>query len=461
MVFGKDKLVGTLVPVFSLHSTSQLPADQGTFATALLFLDWLKKTNQNAWQMLPLSETQLEKGSRKKHVPSPYKGYGIGIDPQYLSTSYALRTPTSAELNEFLKKHSFWVEDYALFCALREQFGTDDWRQWDDEVRQYNENTIVPWKKKLKNSIEYFLVQQWQLHTAFDEVHTKARRLGISLIGDIPFYLSCNSPLVWKFQHLFQIEENGEMNFVSGAVSKIATHFGRQVWGHPLYQWEKVDEVAAFWKLRLKYRSYLYDVIRFDYAIGFFEYAAKDPLHPENDTVFPGPGANFFQELINFARENNLEVFAEDSGKQVVELRKYLQKAVIPGIRIFRFAFNELLGGVNEYYAITQNYPENAVVYTTTHDTETLMSYLSLLKDDQRQILATTINSKFSPDIHAFAKEVRDKIINSPAKTVIIPIQDWLLTNERINIPGTEKEVDDTNWKYKVSHAIENLPIQL
>src|SRR5438046_2754801 len=115
--------------------------DNGTFATGLIFLDWLKKTHQSAWQLLPLYQTQLEPDSSTKRVSSPYKSYGVGFDPKYLPESFVGIYPSKSEKNEFLAAQSEWINDYALFCALSDYFQTDDWRVWDKDLRNRDADT--------------------------------------------------------------------------------------------------------------------------------------------------------------------------------------------------------------------------------------------------------------------------------------------------------------------------------
>lgn len=458
MVFGKDKIIGTFAPVFSLQSNQQSPSDQGTFATGIHFIDWLKRTHQHAWQILPLSETQLEKGSANRHVPSPYKGYGIGLDPQYLSSEYKKLIPTNAQMKSFLKKHQAWIYDYAYFCAFRDHFGTDDWRVWSVGLRDRHPQAIKLWKEKLAHEIAFYLVQQWQLHTSYNEMHKHAKKKNILIIGDLPFYVSLKSPLVWANRDLFEIDKKGQWEFVSGAATLSTSHFGRQVWWHPLYNWSKKEKLLTFWKMRLEYRSHLYDVIRFDYAIGFLAYAAKHVSDASKDEIRNGPGEEFIDELVTFTKSKGLDVFFEDSGNPIKILREYMQHAGIPGIRIFRFAYDELIKRIVPHYAEVKNYPPLSVAYATTHDTEPLLGYLEILTQDEKVLLATHAHIAYNKDDRVFAASIRKALLTSPAKTVILQLQDWLLTTERINIPGTEKEVNDTNWNYKLHIPIEDLP---
>jgi 4-alpha-glucanotransferase len=444
----KRKTIGTLLPLFALQ--------ENDFLSAKKFLTWLKKTNQSAWLLLPLHEKQLEEGSATNHVPSPYKSYGIGLDPKYLPKE-PLETPRMS-LEAFLEKHKDWIFDYALFCSLRDYFGTDNWLRWDKEISFRDENTIVIWKEKLKEKILFYQTEQWQLHETYRLLHSEAGSLDIALIGDLPYYPSFRSPLVWAHQEVFQIAEDGHLPFVSGIPDTAATHFGRQIWGHPLYNWdEKQKEVITFWKLRLRYLASIFDHVRFDHAKAFFSYGVMDPNNSDNDCYKEGPGIEVFKELIQYAQQEGLTIFAEDSGDRTEVLRSAMNGMNLPGLRIFRFSLKG--NNINPRYSEINQYPENCVAYTTTHDTETLLSYIQNLLPEQKKLLSESTGITYTTD-KSFAKEIRDAIVASPANMVIIPIQDWLLTTDRINVPGTEKEIGDTNWQYRLSMPVEDLPTE-
>lgn len=449
------------MPLSSLSSTKQKKNDQGTFETGLLFLDWLKKTGQSAWQLLPLHQTQLEKGSSIKRVPSPYKGYGIGLDPKYLSSSAKVKISKN-EINKFVQENKYWINDYAFFCALSDYFKTDNWKEWDTGLRTRNRKVLDKWSQKLRKEIDRYIFLQCLLHNEYEKLKHKAKKLNISLIGDLPFYLPVQSPLVWAYQDLFQLGIGGGMKYVSGVPDGPSAFFGRQVWGHPLYKWgtkKQNDKVVTFWEMRLRYLAKLFDSIRIDYAKGFIVYGSMDPKNKKNDSSKEGPGYNIFKKLVQFCKQCGLWIYAEDNGQNIKELQKFMKILEIPGIKIFRFAFDEKKNKINKEYAEASNYPKNTVAYTTTHDTETLVGYLQKLTEEQKQRLSIVSKIAYYPDIKKFAKKIRDTLLRSPAKIVIIPIQDWLLTTDRINIPGTEKEVNDQNWQYKVEIPIEDLPI--
>ncbi|HSW48030.1 MAG TPA: 4-alpha-glucanotransferase [Candidatus Saccharimonadales bacterium] len=459
-VNNKTKIVGTLVPISALRSNQQSEKDWGTFETGLYFLDWLHKTNQSAWQLLPLHETQLEKDSATIHVPSPYKGYGIGLDPEYLSQKSKIKNQKSKEIDIFIRQNKDWIEDYAFFCALRDHFGTDNWVLWESGLRKRDQAALTKWRIKLEKEINNHIFTQWQLHESYKELRAKAHKFGIALMGDLPFYLSVNSPLVWAHQELFQIPKSGKLRFVSGCPDTPAAHFGRQVWGHPLYNWdsEHRSDLISFWKLRLGYLSKLYDSVRFDHAKALFEYGKIDLKNKYQDKYVKGPGQSVFEELMIFGKKSGLSMYAEDSGENLKMLRIYLKKFKTPGIKIFRFALNEKKKKLNKEYALLSNYPQNTVAYTTTHDTEPLLGYLNRLTVSEKKLLSLTTGVKYSRDDKEFAQAIIKAVIASPAHIVIVQLQDWILTTDRINIPGTEKEVGDLNWRYKLKIPIEELP---
>ncbi len=457
------RTVGTAVPVWSLRARADGSdtGATGTFGTGLLFLDWLAKTGQKAWQFLPLSETHLEPGSASIHVPSPYKGYGAGLDPRYLPSEAAAWTPTDTELAAFKAAHAEWLGDHALFSAVRDHYGTDDWKSWEPGIRSRAPEALAGWSEKLQAEIEAKAIEQWKAHKSYGELRGKAKALGITVIGDLPFYLPYQSPLVWANQSLFEIGSDGSMLRVSGVPEGPKAHYGRQVWGHPLYRWSDPASwkgIADLWKLRLRYHAALYDMMRLDHAKGFFNFGAMDPGHPENDAYVDGPGQPLLEDILLSARGTRLTLFAEDAGDRMEELRRTLHQLDVPGIRILRYAYNEKRKSVEPEYADPAGWPERAVGYTTTHDTVTLTGYLKLLSEEEKIHLCEHVKVSYDSDDRMLALRLRGAALASPAHIVILPLQDWLLTDDRINVPGTEKPVGDANWRYRMDRVIEDLP---
>jgi len=457
------KTIGTAAPISALRSgidgSDRLAS--GTFETGRLFLAWLAETGQGAWQFLPLSETHLEPGSRRTRVASPYKGYGVGLDPRYLSAKDAGATPSRAALAAFRKEHAAWLPTYALFCALRDRFGTDDWTTWEKGIRFRKPEALRRWRRELAEQVVAHETLQWRLHASYGALRADAKRKDIRILGDLPFYLPLRSPLVWANRACFDLGADGRPRRVSGVPDGPQAHFGRQVWGHPLYRWNAKgawNAIARLWRQRIRYHAGLYDMMRLDHAKGLFSYGAMDMRTPPRDMVLKGPGAALLRGLIRFARTSGLTIFAEDAGDRLEGLRATLLKLGVPGIRILRFAYNEKRKTIEHDYADPANYREDAVAYTSTHDTETLMGYLRLLSTEEKRHLCAHVRVEYSDDGELLAARLRGAVLASSARFAIIPIQDWLLTRDRINVPGTERATGDRNWRYRVSVPIERLP---
>lgn len=443
------KRIGTLASLTSLYSVTDVPQNRGTFSSGHVFLRWLATTNQHIWQMLPLHPTQWEADSSTP-VPSPYKGYGVGIDPKYLSEVDRSTMPSPSQKVNFCRDNREWLEDFALFCALRDYFHTDDWREWDKSLQDRDPESLERWSRALEKEIDEHVVMQWRAHSAYLRLKTAANDEDILMSGDLPFYLSLNSPLVWAHQDAFEIESDGSVRFVSGVTEFPPSFFGRQVWGHPLYNWEdkeRWDAIIEVWKIRLRAATPLYDSLRFDYAEAFYHYGAMNSHAAHQDHNRIGPGAVVFEELVRYGREIGLSVFVEDGGTQTVEMEESLLAVHCPGIRIFVFRPE------------ISHYPAISVAFTSTHDTETLLSYVARQSDEDKRLLAETAACDYDDDDRVFATHLRTSVIKSHAETVIVPIQDWLLTTDRINIPGSETEVSDPNWRYVVGVPIEEFPL--
>ena len=446
MVKDKPKKVGTLLPLQSLRSEKEKRA---SFKTGELFLDWLAKTKQTAWQMLPLHETDV----------SPYKSYGIGLSSKLCSQP---ANKNKEKAIKFIEANQDWLDNYALFEVLSRQFGTKDWRQWPLEIRYRHPDALENWQLKFNKEINQEKLKQAHLHIDYMQIRKKARDLKIDLIGDLPFYLDVNSPLVWQYQNLFKWERGLNLIEVSGIPQNRKSYFGRQVWGHPLYNWseDKLDQITSLFELRLRYLNQLFDWVRLDYAKGFFKFGVIN-LKTNQDCFRLGPGKSFLENLIAIGRKWNLKIFAEDIGSQVKQLRLLMKKENIPGIKILRYAYDEKQKKFVPTYLDIDKYPINTFAYTTTHDTSPLRCYLDNLPDEILGKLKEKWRIKENIEGRSLSKTIIKRLIKSPAKMVIIPLQDWLYTKTRINVPGTEGKPGFKNWQYVMEVPIEKLPLNL
>lgn len=456
----KDKIIGTSAPLFCLRSgSSELQEEaHGTTATAAVFLEWLKKSGQGAWQLLPLSETHLEPGSSTVHVSSPYKGYGIGLDPRWLSPEDASAMPTEEEFSAFTSTERDWIDDYAFFCALRDRFGTDDWTSWEKPIRLREPEAMRTWKETLKDDVNAHAVMQWRCHRAFRRLRETARSSGILILGDLPFYIPVQSPFVWAHSDRFQLDGEGKMKKVSGLPDSDKAHFGRQVWGHPLYDWNQEEGVLDLWKFRITYFSRFYDMMRLDHAKGFFHYGSMHATDPDRDALAEGPGRKALEDVIRHARTCSLELYAEDAGDRLEELRETLHAGGVPGIRILRFAYNEKRKSIETDYADVANYPEDSLTLTSTHDTIPLRAYAEVLTPEERAHVAEHVGIETTDDLELFTMRLIEAGVHSPSRISLVQMQDWLMSTARTNVPGTETPTGDPNWRYRMEKPIEDLP---
>ena len=461
MTHCKNKTIGTLLPISSLKSINlQRGANgHGTIEMAMIFLDWLHATDQQAWQVLPLHETHRIPESATLRARSPYKGYGVGIDPGYLPLSTFKKGIPGSARKKFISKNTTWLSTYALFCALTKYFRTDDWTQWPPNIRNRDPRALREWSSLLRVDIDRIINEQYHLHDAFFALRKKAHRFGIQIIGDMSFYLPKQSPLVWEFADAFSLEKNGTLRFVSGLPNGPRAHYGRQVWGHPLYRWNTQRHmILSVWKIRLNYIASIYDRLRIDHAAGFYRYGVIDTFDADSDTLKHGPGTSALKEMLSYAKKIGIPLFAEDAGHRIPKLREALRCAGVPGIRIVRFLYNEKEKKFIDHYAVLDRYPCNTVAYTSTHDSVTLTGYLSLLSREEIKKICAFFNLSRTTTKLALAKKIRDMTLASPAATVIVPFQDWFFTRARINVPGKERARNDPNWRYKIHIPVESLP---
>jgi 4-alpha-glucanotransferase len=463
---GKNKIIGTVLPLFAVNCRTDRPeANCGSVIGGFSLLEWLAATGQRAWQILPLSQTHLEPGSTDKHVSSPYKGYGVGLDPRYLAGEWASHNPSPDELANFIKEESDWLNGYSLFCAIRDTLGTDDWTAWPDEgLRLHDPEALSAWRASHQEAVGKIQLEQWRLNRAFTALRARAEELEIEILGDLPFYIPLRSPLVWANQECFDLEPDGGLRRVSGVPNGPQSHFGRQVWGHPLYRWDSAkinNRIADLWRLRLNFFSRLYDRLRLDHAKGLFNFGVIDLTDPDADCYRYGPGRPMLDRIVEQARTCGIELFAEDSGDRITELRQALNELEIPGIRILRFAYNEKKKRIEPHFAEVPNYPDNAFAYTSTHDTITLISYVKAMTEAEKRHVCEHIGVTYADDDELLANRMRQALIDSPAGHAMVALQDWFLWPNRINVPGTEQPTDDPNWRWRMPQPIEDLPTEL
>ncbi len=427
--------VATLLPFTSLKN----------FKAALDFLQWLKKTRQSGWLTLPISAPLM----------TPYRGDGIGIASDF----YDNQVPEDyqvwvIERQDFIANNQDWLPNFALHKALSEHFHTNQWWTWPTEIANYQESAVIDWRMKLQTRIEVFIDEQYFLANQFIQLKRLAAEKEILMIGDLPFYIAQESALVWANQDLFMLGSNGELRMESGVPVHEHEPFGQQFWGHPLYDWQGADDVKIIdlFAVRLKFLAQFYDLVRIDHANGFFRYGMMSRKHPSWSKKVDGPGSRALKKLLQKTQQLNLGIFFEDIASDRMRLEHFMKEYEVAGMSVLTLLYNlenlddHKMKVTDEELQLT-NLGGNRVVFSSTHDTPPLITWVkSMPPAVRKKILAV---NDFDHDLtdKGFAAKLREELLKVPAKLIVVPWQDWHLDNFRFNVPGREEH---TNWNYLV-----------
>lgn len=452
---------GVLLHITSLPSQSGV----GTLADVNRFIDFLRESKQQYWQLLPITPCDFVNSPYAS--PSAFAGNTLLIDADELAAeglideNTLLRSKTargndygyaiyhkeiilreafeafnkrdpSKDYVEFCRANSFWLEDYSLFCALKKHFGGKSWLEWDDEeIRLRNPSAMQKYKEALEEETEYHVFCQY----VFDKQWRKFRRKlcdnGIKLIGDIPIYVAYDSADVWSKPHLFKLTKDRRPSLVAGVPPDYFSEDG-QLWGNPLYDWDamKKDDYE-WWIKRVGKCAELFDVLRIDHFRAFDSYYAikYGEKTARNGRWIKGVGYEFLKRIINAYPD--LTIIAEDLGdipNSVLELR---DKCGFAGMKIVQFAYD---GNPNNAF-LPQNYPEHCVAYLGTHDNDTTVGWWNSLNDWQRD----TVRRISGVSGERISLELITQLANSRSELVIYSLQDIAEddSSSRMNTPGT------------------------
>lgn len=465
---------GILLPVSSLPS----PYGIGTFSKeAYEFVDFLAQAGQTYWQILPLGPTGY--GDSPYQSFSTFAGNPYFIDPEELieknwitredcesydwgtNASYVdyekiylsrFRLLKKAFLNsniekdskfqKFIRENDFWLRDYAMYMAIKDSFQGISWLNWKEDIRIRTEKAMNAYEEKLKQEILFYEFQQFMFATQWQRLKKYANDKGIFIIGDIPIYVAFDSADTWANPELFQLNEKGEPVAVAGCPPDAFSATG-QLWGNPLYHWEYHAETGfEWWIKRIGYCYKLYDVIRIDHFRGFDEYYSipYGDATAEHGTWRKGPGYALFESLKNAL--GNMDIIAEDLGFLTPSVLKLVKRTGYPGMKILQFAFDSR----EESDYLPHNYSANSVVYTGTHDNDTVLGWYDSICAADRKFAKEYLNMHGTKEVVWYFIRAA---VSSVSDTAIIPLQDYLeLGSEaRINIPSTL----GNNWKWRMS----------
>lgn len=472
---------GVLLPVSSLASKYGI----GCFSKeAYQFVDFLKKNGQAYWQILPLGQTSygdspyqsfstfagnpyfisleklVQKGLlRKKDCDDCDFGknpadvdYGRIYRARYrllrkaFEQFYAMKDSDYAEFLKFQEREAAWLSDYGLFMALKDSFNGKSWVEWPDDIRLREPEALEASREKFREQALFYEYLQYEFFSEWEELKSYANGQGIQIIGDIPIYVALDSADAWAEPELFQFDEDCRPVAVAGCPPDGFSATG-QLWGNPLYDWAYHKKTGYAWWVRRVSACYkMYDMIRIDHFRGFDEYyaiPAKDKT-AEFGTWEKGPGIGLFEALKK--ELGSLNVIVEDLGYITDSVRELVRAVGFPNMKVLEFAFDARdSSGPKDY--LPYNYDKNCVVYTGTHDNETLLGWLDSIPKADYGMIERYLGRKI-----ADRKEMVTEIIRlaqaSAADLCIIPLQDYLCLDNsaRINEPSTLGQ----NWRWRL-----------
>lgn len=451
---------GILMHISSLYGDYSI----GTFGkNAFEFIDFLVDCGFSAWQVLPFTVTDEYNSPYKSF--SAFGGNPYFIDPEKLFEDGLIskndlekckqQTPYSCEferlskermallkkafgnsenqkeVREFIEAHPR-IEAFCRFMTLREQNGQKPWQEWESEEITDLE-TLGTWQ-----FIQYEFFTQWAKIKAY------ANEKGVSIIGDIPIYVSDDSCDVWENRELFDIDEKGYPSMVAGVPPDYFAEDG-QLWGNPLYNWDEMKKDGfAWWKERIDHALNMFDGVRIDHFRAIEAYWAVDASETtaRNGKWLKGPGMEFVN-AIKAGHEDKL-IIAEDLGDITDEVRALVEESGFPGMRVFQFGFLDDGDSIH----MPHNYIKNSVAYSGTHDNNTLFGFL-WESDDATRKRALDYCGFGGGDWGGASPLFLRAIFASVSNLAIIPVQDFLMygSDTRINTPGVAKG----NWSYRVT----------
>ena len=470
---------GVLMPVFSLPGEYGI----GCFSRqAYRFVDFLAEAGQSYWQLLPLGPTSYGDSpyqSFSTFAGNPYfisleeligqgllteeecQSANLESDPEKIDYAalYERRFPLLRRAFErgeiekmpdfqcFVEDNAFWLEDYALFMALKDAHGGRSFIEWESPLRNRESQALEQARQGLRREILFYEYLQYVFQDQYFRLKTYANSKGIEIIGDIPIYVAHDSSDFWCNPGLFQVDENRQPTGVAGCPPDGFSAEG-QLWGNPLYDWEgQKRDGFSWWIERIRRCMRLYDVIRIDHFRGLDEYyripaGAPNAVH---GSWMPGPGLALFEKI--WETLGHVSILVEDLGFITDSVRQLVARTEYPNMKVLEFAFDSRdTGGANLY--LPHNYDRNCVVYTGTHDNETLVGWIrDLCPEDKKMFLAYLGTEE--TDERDLAERMLRLAQESVADSCIIPLQDYLgLDNRaRINRPSTL----GGNWMWRVT----------
>lgn len=470
-----------------LHPTS-LPGHFGIgdFGQgAYRFVDFLAAARQSYWQVLPLSPTGygdspyqgLSAFAGNPMLISPEKLVGIGhlseadlqavppflaervdfgpvisykqglLDLAFANFQAQASAEQRAAFTRFCQEQAFWLEDFALFMALKDKHQLGPWHEWEPGVQTRQPDALAYWRQALAREIESHKYRQWQFFEQWLAVKRYANERGIRIIGDIPIFVALDSVDVWANPQLFHLDQDLQPTVVSGVPPDYFSQTG-QLWGHPLYRWDLMAQDGyAWWLSRFRMAFTQADVVRIDHFRGFYNFW-EVPAEEETAVKgrwLPGPGRDLFRAVT--AALGQLAIIAEDLGDFDAESRAGVDALQTefgyPGMKVLQFAFGS---GPSDHF-LPHNFTPDCVAYTGTHDNDTVVGWYQVTSNEGERDYARKYLRSDGSDI---GWDLIRLGWASVANTAMTTAQDLLgLGHEaRMNLPST---VGPPNWCWRLT----------
>ena len=478
-----NRRCGVLLPV------SSIPSDYGigTFSKqAYEFVDFLAQAGQSFWQMLPLGPTSYGDSPYQSFSTFAGNPYFIDIDAliengwltrkdadrcdfgssqeyvdydkmyrsrfellrkAYVNSGLSEKSTHKAkeelrlDYEQFCRDSAEWLDDYALYMTLKNVYDGQGWNQWPKEIRLRTADAMKKAREKYTDETGFYRFQQYLFQRQWHALKAYANEKNVEIIGDIPIYVAFDSADTWANPELFQLDSDNVPVAVAGCPPDAFSATG-QLWGNPLYRWDYHQKTGfAWWMKRIGHCFDLYDVVRIDHFRGFDEYYAIPYGEPtaEHGSWQKGPGYELFRTMKE--KLGDRRVIAEDLGFLTPSVIRLVKKTGYPGMKILQFAFDSR----EESDYLPHNYDHNCVVYTGTHDNDTMLGWYRNTNRSDVRFAKRYLNIHSNKDV---AWEFIRSALASVADTAIIPRQDYLnLGSEaRINTPSTL----GNNWKWRM-----------
>jgi 4-alpha-glucanotransferase len=478
----REKLrdAGILLHITSLPSAFGV-GDFGPEATN--FVDFLSRCKQRYWQILPLNPVAKEQHYSPYSSISSMAGNSLLISPELLAAKGLL---TSSELSsykivakgriafdqadqvrqillqkaanrffktqrllpafkKFCRQEAYWLNDFALYQALKHHHNNKPWFEWEDEFKKRSESALAKFSREASEFCRYTMWLQFVFFEQWSELKTYANKLGIQLFGDLPFYVSHDSSDVWANRDIFNVDKDGAMTGVAGVPPDYFNSNG-QLWGMPTFKWDVLrKQNYDWWIKRLQKNMQMFDLLRLDHFRAFASYweVPSGEITAIRGTWKDGPGTRFFKAVQSTV--GRLKFVAEDLGdidESVLRLRDGFN---LPGMKILQFAFGDTMP---ESDYIPHNYDRNFIAYTGTHDNNTTVGWFSkdVNRKGRKQISSYIGNVVNEKNVHI---ELSRLAYASVARTAILPLQDVLGSDEKARMNTPASTSDNWGWRFK------------